>query len=173
MEWWYGTQFRSRFTFQLFAGTLFLNKSLYWFYNERHHGKGPMDGVGGTIKKVTFQKVKSGQIVAHTPKGFSDAAIKFVPSIITVYLPRWDEIVEPESIHQEPSIPKTLSIYKFVWQINDRRDCSIEFFKTMVDQEAFHNQCYNNTGNAVCGHKKSGLQCFICEQWFHGVCFYV
>ena len=79
-----GTQFRSRFTFQLFAVTLFLNKSLHWFYNERHHGKDPMDGVGGTIKNVTFQKVKSGQIVVHTPKGFSDAAIKFVPSIITV-----------------------------------------------------------------------------------------
>ena len=33
------TQFRSRFIFQLLAGTIFLNKSLCWFYNERHHGK--------------------------------------------------------------------------------------------------------------------------------------
>ena len=35
-----GPQFRSRFIFQLLAGTLFLNKSLCWYYNERHHGKG-------------------------------------------------------------------------------------------------------------------------------------
>ena len=28
-----GTQFRSRFIFQLLAGTMFLNKSLRWFYN--------------------------------------------------------------------------------------------------------------------------------------------
>ena len=94
-----GAQFQSRFIFQLFAGTMFFNKSLRWFYNERHHGKGPMDGVGGTIKNVIFRKVKSGQIVVHTPKEFSDAAMKFVPSIITVYLPRSDEIIEPESIH--------------------------------------------------------------------------
>ena len=41
-----------------------------------------MDDVGGTIKNVIFHKVKSGQIVVHTPKDFSDAAMKFVPSII-------------------------------------------------------------------------------------------
>ena len=119
---------------------MLLIKSLFWFYNERQHGKDPMDGVGGTIKNVIFRKVKSGQIVVHTPKEFSDAAMKFVPSIITVYLPKSDEIVKPESIHQAPSIPETLSIHKFVRQINDRGDFSIEFFKTAVDQEAFHTQ---------------------------------
>ena len=67
-------------------------------------GKGPMDGVGGTIKNVIFRKVKLGQVVVHTPKEFFDAAMKFVPSIITVYLPRSNEIVEPESIHQALSI---------------------------------------------------------------------
>ena len=79
-----GAQFRSRFIFQLLAGTMFLNKSLSWFYNERHHGKVPMDDVGKTIKNVILRKIKSGQIVVHTPKEFSDAAMKFVPSIVIV-----------------------------------------------------------------------------------------
>ena len=65
-----------------------------------------MDDVGGTIKNAILRKVKSGQIVVHTRKGFSDAAMKFVPSIITVYLRKSDEIVEPESIHQALFIPK-------------------------------------------------------------------
>ena len=107
-------QFRSRFIFQLLAGTLFLNKSLRWYYNERHHGKSPMDGVGGTIKNVIFRKVKSGQIVVHTPKEFSDAPLKFVPSIITIFLPRSDEIVEPETTHQLPSIPKLFQFTNFI-----------------------------------------------------------
>ena len=72
--------------------------------------------------------------MVHTPKEFSDAAMKFVSSIITVYLPKSDEIVEPESIHQAQSIPETLSIDKIVRQINDKGDCRIEFFKA-VDQE--------------------------------------
>ena len=87
-----------------------------------------MDDVGGTIENVIFRKVKSGQIEFHTPKEVSDAATKLLSSIITVYLPRWDEIVDPESIHQAPSVPKTLSIHKFVQQINDRGDCTMDFF---------------------------------------------
>ena len=137
-----GTQFRSRFIFQLLAGTMFLNKSLCWFYNEGHHGKVPMDDVGGTNKNVIFRKVKSGQIVVHTPKEFSDAAMKFVSSIITVYLPKSDEIVEPESIHQVPSIPETVLIYKLVRQVNGTGDCSIEFF---------------NKGNS---------ECSTCWEWY-------
>ena len=159
------TKFQSRFIFQLLAGTAFLNKPLCWFYNERHHGKVPMDDEGETIKNVIFRKVKSGQIVVHTPKEFSDAAIKFVSSIITVYLPKSDKIVEPESIHQAPSVPETLLIHKFVRQINDRGDCSIEFFKTAVDQEAFHIQWYKRASDVVCGHEKSNKddsECSTC-----------
>ena len=79
---------------------MFLNKSLCWFYNEGHPGKVSMDDVGRAIKNILFQKVNSGQIVVNTPKETYDAAMKFVSSIITVYLPKSDEIVEPESIHQ-------------------------------------------------------------------------
>ena len=172
---------------------MLLNKSLPWFYNEGHHGKVPMDDVGRTIKNIIFRKVKTGQIVVHTPKEFSDAAMKFVPSIITVYQPTSDEMVEPASIHQAPSIRETLSMHKFGRQINDRRDCSIEYFKTVVDQEAFHTQWYKKASDVVCGHEKSNksnsecstcgewytedgsewLQCPIYEQWFPETCFYV
>ena len=162
-----GAHFRSRFIFPLLAGTMFLNKSLYWFYNDKHHGKVPMDDVGGTIKNVIFRKVKSGQVVIYTPKEFFDATMKFVPSIFTVYLPRWDKIVEPESIHQAPSIPKTLSIHKFVRQINGRGDFSIQFFTMVVDQEVFYTQWYNKAGIVICRHEKSNKsnnECSTCGQ---------
>ena len=38
---------------------------LEWHYNEAHHGKGPMDGVGGTIKRVVFELVKSHKITIN------------------------------------------------------------------------------------------------------------
>ena len=107
-----GTQFRFRFIFQLLAGTMFLNKSLFV--------GSTMDDVGGTIKNAILRKVKSGKIVVHTPKYFSETAMKFLPSIISAYFPKSDEIVEPESTHQAPSIPETHSIHKFVRHINDR-----------------------------------------------------
>ena len=51
-----GAQFRSRFIFQLLAGTMFLNKSLCWFYSEGHHGKTPMDDVGKPSKTSFSEK---------------------------------------------------------------------------------------------------------------------
>ena len=66
--------------------------------------------------------------------------MKFVLSIITVYLPELDEIVKPESIHQAPSI-------------------SIEFFTTAVDQEAFHTQWYKKAIDVVCVQRAgNGIQ---------------
>ena len=51
-------QFRSRFVFRLLTADLFDGVELTWNYNEKCHGKGPMDGVGGTVKNIIFRKVK-------------------------------------------------------------------------------------------------------------------
>ena len=51
-------QFRSRFVFRL--TTLFPeNYTVIRYYNERHHGKGPMDGIGGCIKNKVYRAVLS------------------------------------------------------------------------------------------------------------------
>ena len=62
-----GAQFRSCFEFQILVGAILPNKSPMRLHNERHHGKDPMDGVGGTVKNVVFQKVKSGQVAIYLP----------------------------------------------------------------------------------------------------------
>ena len=41
-------QFRSRYVFRLLSQFL-INYTLFWYYNERHHGKGFMDSVGVTV----------------------------------------------------------------------------------------------------------------------------
>ena len=67
------SQFRSRFIFKLLSSycpELFLE----WNYNEEHHGKGPMDGVSGTIKNVVLDQVKSRKVAHSLPVEFCDAA---------------------------------------------------------------------------------------------------
>ena len=185
-------QFRSRFIFKLLADTFFTDKQISWFYNERHHGKGPMDGVGGTLKNVVFRKVKSGQTVIYNPQDFVEASRQFVPSITTEFLPKEEEIVEPDDIEDAPSIVDTLQIHKLKRCVKDRK-CAIEFFKTATDNNPFFTQWYSNVGALICGHKESNttenecaqcLQCYCedgtewlkcpaCEKWFHENCFYV
>ena len=116
--------------------------------------------------------------------------MKFVLSIITVHLPKSDKIVEPESIHQAPSIPETLLIHKFVRQINDRGDCSIEFLKTrkpftlngttklvmsfVVTRNPIKAaKSVQRAGNWYTDDGSEWFQCPICEQWSDETCFYV
>ena len=73
-------QFRSRFVFKLLANYC-RDLQLECNYNDDHDGKGPMDGIGETIKNVVFRQLKSGRDFINSPAEFSVAANKFVPSI--------------------------------------------------------------------------------------------
>ena len=52
-----GSQFQSKFIFALITH-FNPDYNIQWYYNERHHGKGPMDGVGGTVKNMILQHIK-------------------------------------------------------------------------------------------------------------------
>ena len=61
------SQFHSRFVFKLLS-TFESSINLSWFYNERHHGKGTMDGVGGAMKNAVYRDVKSGKVTINNAK---------------------------------------------------------------------------------------------------------
>ena len=65
------SQFQSRFVFKLFT-TMHPEMNLEWHYNEAHHGKGPMDGIGGAVKNAVFRKVLSGAVKISSPKEFAE-----------------------------------------------------------------------------------------------------
>ena len=180
-------QFRSRFVFKLLAG---INSSikLTWCYNERHHGKGPMDGIGGTIKNCVYRDVMSGKCVINTPKEFADHVEKSVKGVTSLYLPVEDVLVEPDDIEVSPKIPETLQVHLVKRHFDQRNVPYLEFFKMATDTKPFFTQFYED---GACGHQKIGaddnhcgyclgeyqeaeewLQCPICELWFHNNCFY-
>ena len=162
-----GAQFRSRFVFKLLAGTVLPSKSLMSFYNERHHGKSLMDGSGGTVKKVAFRKVKSGQVFINSPQEFSDAVKSFVTSINAVYLSESESIIEPKDIECAKKMKDTLKVHKLESKINANCNLYINFFKIADDDEPlFHVQCYGGENDITCGHDKSSKsddQCTKCD----------
>ena len=88
------SQFRSHYIFKLLAS------------------KGPMDGIKATVKSVILTKVKSGQLVVHSPLEFFEAVTKFVQSIHSVYLSENENFVKPEDITMARKINQTLKIHK-------------------------------------------------------------
>ena len=85
-----------------------------WHYNEAHHGKGPMDGIGGTIKNVVYRRVMAGDLVINTPEEFVTKADELSHGIKCLYLPSNEIPNEPSDIADAPGIAGTLKIHKLV-----------------------------------------------------------
>ena len=100
-----GAQFRSKFVIMLLS-TIDQAFDVEWHYNQAHHRKGSMDGVGGTIKNFVFRAVKSGKILVRDPEEFAKAANDIVPSIRSFYMPIEDMLEEPAEVANAPLFPK-------------------------------------------------------------------
>ena len=70
----------SRFVFMLLS-TIDQAINVEWHYNEAHLGKGPMDGVGGTIKNLVLPAVKSGNVSVRDPEEFAKSTNDIVTYI--------------------------------------------------------------------------------------------
>lgn len=178
-------QFRSRFVFNLLT-YLHPDKQIEWHYNEAHHGKGPMDGIGGTLKNKVFQEVKSGRIVVKNPKDFSLYASRLLESITTMYLAMEDVVEEPAAVKDSPNINGTLKVHKVVRKQNEQGVNYLEFYYLSFDEKPFYTQYYRkSTDPIVCGHAGSTcgsntcphclteyhvneewMECPVCKQWY-------
>ena len=75
-----------------------------------------MNEIGETAKNVILRKVKSGQLVVHSPLEIFEAITKFIPSIHSVYLPKNENIFEPEDISMAR---KLIKCWKYIsWKEN-------------------------------------------------------
>ena len=146
-------QFRSRFVFYLLA-RMDKKYEVEWCYNERHHGKGPMDGIGGTIKNKVFRDVKSGKIHINGAKSFAEHADHCINNITSLYLPLQNVLEEPDGIESAQKIPSTLQVHRVVRNFNDDGVCKLKFYRVANDDLPFHEQFYRKPGDPeVCDHE--------------------
>ena len=146
-------QFRSWFVFRLLCD-MYRSIKLRLYYNERHHEKGPMDGVGGTLKNLVYGDVMSSKCYIRN----TNYANKIVNGITSVYLPEGEQLTKPEDIDNSPKILETLSIHKLVRGFNENAVCFIKFFKLANKDKPFYTQYYREEGHPeVCGHESLPL----------------
>ena len=185
-------QFRSRYDFAL-VSQIDSKVEVNWYYNEEHHGKGPMDGIGGTMKNKVYRDAMSNKCLIKNAKDFAEYANKTINGIASIYVPINELLTEPDNIENAPKIPETLSIHKVTRSSNEDNICFIDFFCVANDDDLFFTQLYwKDDDPEVCGHedlpllfdvdqtcafcnakyvaskeKEDWLQCKLCEQWFH------
>ena len=132
---------------------------------KKNHGKGPIDGVGGTVKNI-FRKVKSGFVTTDSPFEFHQVILKFVPSIKSVHLSDTDVMNEPENIEQESkNIPETLNVYQ-AERLEVKGVYGLKIFYQTEDEQPFYTQWYSNGKDVViCGYEIADADdnhCVLC-----------
>ena len=84
---------------------------MQWHCNEAHHGKRPMNGIGGTVKKMVFRKNKAERAIINPAIEICEVANR-VTSVTSLYQSKNDIMREPDDMEKSPSIPNTLSRHK-------------------------------------------------------------
>ena len=74
------------------------------YYNERHHGKGPTDDVGGSIRNRIYRYAMSYKCVTKSPNEFSNYANKVVNGITSLYLPEDDYFTQSYRMDGDPEV---------------------------------------------------------------------
>ena len=117
-------QFRSKHSFMHFTK---YDPSLkcYWNYFETSHGKGPVDGVGGTVKSVVYRKVMSKQVVIQSPKHFAEYANDVLKGIDVLFVGA-EEMSVDESEEDSVVIPGTLKV-RYVERIIQKGSVLLKF----------------------------------------------
>ena len=122
------------------------------YYNEDLHGKGSIDGVGGTIKHQVFRDVKSIKVSsAEHLEAHADAILNDIKLLYMTI----DEVLEdPEDVEKSSlRIDGTLEVHKIFRSFAADGTCKLKFFKTVVDKQPFHIQYYKKDGDQdVCCH---------------------
>ena len=129
--------------------------------------------------------------MVFSPREFSEAETKFVPSIHSTYLPKNDNIFEPEVISKARKINQTLKMHTLEKNVvrmviltssfskspmmkihftcggmGARMKSSVAMLKPWESDDEFGKcqESYNEGEEWLC--------CLACHQWYHQDCFY-
>ena len=107
------SQFKQRYL--LCSLTLF-SRPIVWNFFCTSHGKGPVDGIGGTAKRVVATEAMSGRVDVMTSQQFADVATQKCPNITILHVAKEDiQVVIPKldkDLEKIRPVPKNLQIHK-------------------------------------------------------------
>ena len=85
-----GSQFKNRFTLSLLNWPSEMHENLEkvdWSFFGTAHGKGPVDGVGGTVKRAVLRRTLQGQSIVNNAAEFAEVAMTACPNVTVLYVP--------------------------------------------------------------------------------------
>ena len=110
-------EFRSQFAFY-FLNLYNRDLDIYWHFLEANHGKGAVDGIGGTIKHRVYREVLAKRIVVKDSKDFAEHANRLLDHIEVLFVENVDAAVDTESRENAQYVKGTLKVHKVVRELD-------------------------------------------------------
>ena len=132
------SQFKQRF---VISSLTHLGKNIEWNFFATSHGKGPVDGIGGSAKRNVSLFVKAGLGEVNSAKDFTDVANKVCKKTKVILCPK-EKIDEAKpSLDKSWSsvlhIPKIQSVHKFVVIEDNVVDVMLHSNSTSIHRHRF------------------------------------
>lgn len=115
-----GSQFKNRYTLSVLLDPQSLHPNLSkmdWSFFGTAHGKGPVDGVGGTVKRTVWRRILQRRVIINSAEQFAEVARECCPNIRILFVSK-NEIEKvkerlDEKWLQQPvkSIPGTQALH--------------------------------------------------------------
>jgi hypothetical protein len=103
-----GSQFKNKYLFaNLCHWKTKYEKCFSWHFTATSHGKGVIDGLGGTVKRAVWRSVKAGRPI-FTVKEFSERAAELCPNINILYISKENVEMTLTTEFKETIWPTTL-----------------------------------------------------------------
>ena len=106
-----GSQFKNRFILSQVAQPSLLHanlRSLDWSFFATAHGKGPVDGVGGTVKRAVWRRILQEKVVVNSAHEFYQCAQQCCPNVCMQFV-------------QSSEIAQVRSELEGLWAANEPR----------------------------------------------------
>ena len=81
-----------------------------WHFFANSHGKGVVDGLGGTVKRTVWRYVRAGAATATTPKAFYEVAVARNPGVRIDYITKEEIMINSQKAKLVESWNETLAV---------------------------------------------------------------
>ena len=83
------SQFKNRYTLSIILQPQLIHRNLDqidWSFFATAHGKGPVDGVGGTVKRAVWHRILQKRVVVNTAQDFAEVARTACPNVDILFV---------------------------------------------------------------------------------------
>ena len=135
--------FHSQYAFYMMT-KLDQDIKIHWNYFEANHGKGAVDGVGGTMKHAVFHHVQSGRVVIKSPQQFAEYADKLLENVSVIYIPTESlELQYHDECRQKSVYMRgTLKVHYVNWFVSTD-SVVMKFYETTISKQLIREVKYH------------------------------